>query len=486
MFGSARLQFAFSRSFAGAVALALLLLTAAGCSKKKPEFPESEQAQRLVSEARTALAKQLSDLYGTVKQPHAPHWLPIERGTEGSRFTGKIAGSSAVLDVPGIELPEAYPEGTRVEFLIPPEDLLEAAETASLAPLLADVSTVNRSQGKLTVSNVPAAAENEGLIAVHPNEKLERGQQLFERHCVLCHGVNGDGNGPQSRILNPRPRDLRLGIFKYTSTQPINKASREDLQRVLKEGVAGTGMPAFKLLGNHEIAAVAEYVRYLALRGETERQLALETEVDFGNERLEELMTDANSGPEREQAKRKFASELKDYLEEDFAWITLDVTERLGDQWMAADSSAAIVQPTAQRTEPLEPSAADPDVTSLANGKRLYLSTDLQCASCHGTTGKGDGEQTREFQKRPDGGTYETAGLHDSWGQPVKPRDLTYGVFHGGRKPIDIYRRIAAGVKGTPMPAYGAKGLSEDQIWDLVNYIYYLAGEFPDISDQDF
>ncbi|MBR9803483.1 hypothetical protein GYB59_18130, partial [bacterium] len=112
MFGSARLQFALSRSFAGAVALALLLLTAAGCSKKKPEFPESEQAQRLVSEARTALAKQLSDLYGTVKQPHAPHWLPIERGTEGSRFTGKIAGSSAVLDVPGIELPEAYPEGT--------------------------------------------------------------------------------------------------------------------------------------------------------------------------------------------------------------------------------------------------------------------------------------------------------------------------------------------------------------------------------------
>jgi len=461
-----------------------LLLAAVGCSKKEPGFPESEQAKQLVPAARTALASQLSDLYGGVKQPHAPHWLPIERG-DGPVSWSNSAGSPEI-SVPDAELAEAYPGGARVEFLIDPETRLDSAKKASLAPVFAEILSVDSASKKLTVAVLPDVAEEASLIAIEPNEKLMRGQQLFERHCVLCHGVNGDGNGPQSRILNPRPRDLRLGIFKYTSTQAMDKASRADLQRVLKEGVAGTGMPAFKLLGNHEIAAVAEYVRYLALRGETERQLAIETEVDFGQTRLDELLKDAASGAEQEQERRKFENDLKDYLEEDFAWITLDVTRRLGEQWKKADSPAAVVEPVAKKPEPLEPSGADPQVKSLANGRKLYLSSNLQCASCHGMTGKGDGEQTREFQKRPDGGTYEVVGLHDAWGQPVKPRDLTYGVFHGGRRPIDIYRRIAAGVKGTPMPAYGSKGLSEDEIWDLVNYIYFLAGEFPEITESDF
>jgi mono/diheme cytochrome c family protein len=52
----------------------------------------------------------------------------------------------------------------------------------------------------------------------------------------------------------------------------------------------------------------------------------------------------------------------------------------------------------------------------------------------------------------------------------VKPRNLTTGVFRGGRRPIDIYRRIHTGIKGTPMPGAG-KSLTDEQIWDVVNYV---------------
>jgi mono/diheme cytochrome c family protein len=52
----------------------------------------------------------------------------------------------------------------------------------------------------------------------------------------------------------------------------------------------------------------------------------------------------------------------------------------------------------------------------------------------------------------------------------VQPRDLNSGQFHGGSAPSDLYRRLHAGVKGTPMPAFGDR-LDASQIWDLVAHL---------------
>lgn len=65
--------------------------------------------------------------------------------------------------------------------------------------------------------------------------------------------------------------------------------------------------------------------------------------------------------------------------------------------------------------------------------------------------------------------------------RPVKPRNLQDGVFRGGGDPASLYRRISQGIAGTPMPAVevvaedNGKGLTEDQMWDLVRYIQSLA-----------
>jgi mono/diheme cytochrome c family protein len=75
------------------------------------------------------------------------------------------------------------------------------------------------------------------------------------------------------------------------------------------------------------------------------------------------------------------------------------------------------------------------------------------CAACHGKTGKGDGAEQQT----------------DDLGYPTRPRDLTLGVFKGSPDPVHLYRRIVAGMPGTPMPmsdwAYG------DEAWHLVNLI---------------
>lgn len=65
-----------------------------------------------------------------------------------------------------------------------------------------------------------------GLIAVHfsfsawaveaerpgPEEAFKdvRGYIVYKTHCVLCHGINADGNGRAARNYNPPPANLRL------------------------------------------------------------------------------------------------------------------------------------------------------------------------------------------------------------------------------------------------------------------------------------
>ena len=57
----------------------------------------------------------------------------------------------------------------------------------------------------------------------------------------------------------------------------------------------------------------------------------------------------------------------------------------------------------------------------------------------------------------------------------ISPRNLQHGVFRGGSRPQDIYRRIANGIEGTPMPS--APTLAPDEIWALVAFVRQIQFE---------
>jgi mono/diheme cytochrome c family protein len=61
----------------------------------------------------------------------------------------------------------------------------------------------------------------------------------------------------------------------------------------------------------------------------------------------------------------------------------------------------------------------------------------------------------------------------NDWGQLNPPRNLTYGVFRGGARPVDVYWRIKLGVGGSGMPA-ASDTLTDEQIWHLVDYVMTL------------
>ena len=65
----------------------------------------------------------------------------------------------------------------------------------------------------------------------------------------------------------------------------------------------------------------------------------------------------------------------------------------------------------------------------------------------------------------------------DDWGNPLRPANLNRGVYKGGRRPIDIYWRIAKGINGAQMPAHYPSPFDEKKMWDVVNFVLALPYE---------
>ena len=106
---------------------------------------------------------------------------------------------------------------TDLQFVASPSTSdLEPAEKASVERLLSKWCGTPRQ---------PKMMEAEAK----ESEELSHGATVYQRNCVQCHGVSGDGNGQAAQYLTPRPRDYRRGIFKFTSTSYGFKPRREDL-----------------------------------------------------------------------------------------------------------------------------------------------------------------------------------------------------------------------------------------------------------------
>ncbi len=244
--------------------------------------------------------------------------------------------------------------------------------------------------------------------------QLKRGYQLYSKYCVQCHGVSGDGNGLVAEHLNPKPRNYTYGIFKFTSTPYGHKPRRSDLIHTIRRGVTGTSMPSFERFSEEDLEAVVDYVLVLTYRGEFERALAM---IAYDDEEL----------PEEEGIE--------------------EIVENVLQPWR--DSSTELVMPVTMMPPMTEESARA--------GHRLFLEN--ACNKCHGVFGRGGSM-----------GNVEVGA--DAWGYKTAAADLSSGMFRGGGRPLDLYRRIHSGINGTPMPAF-EKLFAEnpDAIWQLVHFI---------------
>jgi len=80
------------------------------------------------------------------------------------------------------------------------------------------------------------------------------GRTFYMANCFTCHGVRGDGHGPRSSFITPRPRN-------FLGERARNTLNRPALFRAISLGLPGTVMPAWsKVLDNQQIADVTEFV----------------------------------------------------------------------------------------------------------------------------------------------------------------------------------------------------------------------------------
>jgi mono/diheme cytochrome c family protein len=109
----------------------------------------------------------------------------------------------------------------------------------------------------------------------------ETRRALYAHHCSACHGEQGDGHGPASRHLYPRPRDLRTGRCQLVSTRN-GVPTLQDVEQVLAQGMSGTSMQAFKDLAETDRRLLAEEV--LRLRAEGVREQVLRSLREAGED----------------------------------------------------------------------------------------------------------------------------------------------------------------------------------------------------------
>jgi mono/diheme cytochrome c family protein len=328
-----------------------------------------------------------------------------------------------------------------------------------------------------------------------PRDRVENPRGLYREHCAHCHGVSGDGAGPTAAFLNPYPRDFRLGKFKFKSTPLRQAPTDEDLVNILRNGIPGTAMPSFRTLKPQEIAALVAYVKYLTIRGQFERRLIAEIgsledapllPMDWVSQEPKNTGPAASTSAAEQLAARRKAFE--DRLYDIVSGFLID--EGILERWKNAEAAITEVPPA--------PPALDfrnTEHQELVDSGKLLFSGKANCVQCHGETGMGDG-QTENFDDWVNDWA-KTSGI-DPFNpatfeefvkagalppRPIRPRNLRMPVLRGGSHPSDVYRRIANGIEGTPMPS--SPSLSAEEIWALVAYVKSMPFESTAMREEE-
>ncbi len=90
---------------------------------------------------------------------------------------------------------------------------------------------------------------------------IANGLDLFSRHCIACHGLDGQNTGVPfaDRMSPPVPLLTSHEVQRYKDGQ---------LKWIIENGIFPSGMPAWKgILDDEEMWAIVQYVRHLPKKG---------------------------------------------------------------------------------------------------------------------------------------------------------------------------------------------------------------------------
>ena len=110
----------------------------------------------------------------------------------------------------------------------------------------------------------------------------------------------------------------------------------------------------------------------------------------------------------------------------------------------------------------------EPSPEGLKKGREIFVKA---CVQCHGEDGRGNITSGKK--------------LKDDWQDRIWPRNLTRPeTWRYTRNATDVFQRISAGIRGTPMPEHTTTMSIEDR-WHVSNYAMSLRANATPLSEGD-
>jgi mono/diheme cytochrome c family protein len=270
-----------------------------------------------------------------------------------------------------------------------------------------------REDQKLGGVVVPAATLNEGYAA-------------YMHYCYACHGEKGDGRGPAAAGMRPPPRDFSAPgvVFKFAGVSAGELPSDEDLEAVIRQGLAGTPMLPWDISAR-ERKAIVQYLKTFSPR--------------WKNEGPGEPIKPDQPDPWKGREAEAIAVGEKIYH---LAGVELDPATKQPKTVLAGCNSC----------HPSYLSA--PELEALSQ-KMLQKPAPV-----------------RERASRPAFKESEFAVGETKVG--FLPTDFLFHPIKNGATPEALFRTIAAGIGGTAMPTWKGSVKDED-LWALVHYVQHLS-----------
>lgn len=109
------------------------------------------------------------------------------------------------------------------------------------------------------------------VSAERPASNLKAGRTAYEQSCARCHGVNGEGDGVDAKRFYPRPRNFKLGAYKFRTSVSDVPPTDEDLFHTITYGLPGTNMPDWQHFDETTRWQLVDYLKSLSPRFQESR-----------------------------------------------------------------------------------------------------------------------------------------------------------------------------------------------------------------------
>jgi cytochrome c oxidase cbb3-type subunit 2 len=243
-----------------------------------------------------------------------------------------------------------------------------------------------------------------------------RGKAIFETKCAGCHGTYGNGRTTADSAVSTNFNTA----YHFLNPQPRDFTTAAFKSRTTPSGALPTDEDIFRTIS----------------RGVRKGQIM----PAWGN------AADGHIIPEQDR------------------WDLVDYVKTFSPRFKSESVPEPIQIPT-----PPYPSLKEVPASVIQEGRMVYRT--LQCWSCHGNAGKGDGPSSNE--------------LVDDWESPIRPFDFTTGAFKFGDSPADVFRTFNTGLNGTPMPSFYDTILYPREAFPDLNAWKTQVKEKPMFSDED-